>query len=147
MNQVFKATATKLPNGLQVETQSRNFKVLFDEPKSLGGTDEGLNPVEGLLIALGACQSIVASAFAKAKGFSFESFHVEIEGDLDPMGFLGRNPNVRKGFSEIRYKMYFKTAHSLEETQAFADFIEMTCPVSDTLRDGVKLVNTGVVIE
>lgn len=143
----FKATAKKLPNGLQVETQTRNFKVLFDEPKSLGGTDQGLNPVEGLLVALGACQSIVAAAFAKAKGFSFESFHVELEGDLDPDGFLGKNPNVRNGFTEIRYKMHFKTNESKEKADAFAEFIENTCPVGDSLANGVKLVNAGIVLD
>lgn len=33
----FKATAKKLPNGMQVETNSRGFKIIMDEPEDLGG--------------------------------------------------------------------------------------------------------------
>ncbi|MFA6801247.1 MAG: OsmC family protein [Acholeplasmataceae bacterium] len=147
MKHIYKATATKLPEGLQVDTSSRSFKILYDEPKPMGGTDKGINPVEALLTSLGACQAIVVAAFADFHQFKYEGFHVEIEGDLDPDGFSGRNPDVRKGFTEIRYKMYFKTNESKEKTEAFADFVEKTCPVTDTLVHGVDIVRTGIVIE
>jgi len=147
MVQVFKATATKLPEGLQVETNSRKFKILYDEPEQLGGTNAGINPVEALLTSLGACQTIVAYAFAKAMHFDLKGFRVELEGDLDPDGFTGRNRNVRKGFTEIRYKMYFDTTEPQDKVLKFADFIEKTCPVTDTLEHGVSLVRSGVVVE
>lgn len=144
MLETFKATAKKVPGGLKVETESRGFNIILDEPKSLGGSDQGMNPVEALLCALGACQTIVASAFARAQGFKFEEFHVELEGDLDTDGFLGKNPNVRKGFQEIRYNMFFKTEESQERTEAFVQFIERTCPVGDSLEHGVTLVLNSV---
>lgn len=140
----FKATAKKLPEGLQVETESRGFKIIMDEPEDLGGTDAAMNPVEAVLCALGACQTIVASAFAAAHDFTFEEFHVELEGDLDPDGFLGL-ADVRNGFQEIRFEMHFKTNESKEKTEAFAEFIERSCPVGDCLENGVKLVKSGVV--
>lgn len=142
----FKATAKKLPEGLQVETQSSGFKIIMDEPESLGGTNQGMNPVEALLCALGACQTIVASAFAQAKGFKFEEFHVELEGDLDPDGFMGL-ADVRPGFQEIRFNMHFKTDETQEKAEEFAAFIERTCPVGDCLENGVKLVLAGVIRE
>lgn len=140
----FKATAKKLPEGMQVETNSRGFKIIMDEPEDLGGTNVAMNPVEALLCALGACQTIVASAFAAAHDFTFEDFHVEVEGDLDPDGFMGL-ADVRNGFQEIRTVMHFKTNESQEKTEAFAEFIEKTCPVGDCLENGVKLVKAGVV--
>lgn len=142
----YKAIAKKLPEGLQVETQSRTFKIIQDEPKSLGGTDFGMSPVETLLCALGACQAIVASAFAKIHQINLEGFHVEIEGDIDLDGFRGKK-GIRPGFQAIRYKMHFKTNDSLEKITRFAEFIERTCPVGDSLENGVKLINAGVVIE
>ena len=78
----FKATAKKTETGLQVLTNARNFSITIDEPEALGGTDTGMNPVEAVLCALGACQSIVAAAFAEMENFKFEEFHVELEGDL-----------------------------------------------------------------
>jgi uncharacterized OsmC-like protein len=142
----FKASAKKLPNGMQVETSARGFKFNLDEPADLGGTDTAMNPVEALLCALGACQSIVAAAFARAQRFKFEEISIELEGDLDPDGFMGK-ANVRNGFQEIRYTMHFKTQESREKAEAFANFIESRCPVGDCLANGVTLVRSGVVIE
>lgn len=143
----FKAVAKKLPEGLQVDTESRGFKILMDEPEDMGGTDASLNPVEAVLCALGACQSIVAAAFAQANDFHFEEFYVELEGDLDPDGFMGLADDVRNGFQEIRFTMHFKTNESQEKAEAFADFIEARCPVGDCLMNGVKLVRSAVVRE
>jgi len=142
----FKATAKKLPDGMQVETSSRGFKIIIDEPKELGGTDVFMNPVEALLCSLGACQTIVASAFARAQKFKFEECHIEIEGDLDPDGFMGL-ADVRNGYQEIRYVMHFKTNEPKEKAEAFAKFIESRCPVGDTLANEVKLVLSGVAID
>jgi len=146
MKTTFKASAKKCPGGLKVETETRGFKLILDEPEELGGSNTGMNPVEAVLCALGACQTIVASAFAESQNFSFEEFHVELEGDLDPDGFMGL-ADVRNGFQEIRFAMHFKTNESQEKAEAFADFIENRCPVGDCLANGVKLVRTGVVTE
>lgn len=140
----FKAKATKLANGMQVESQSKNFKFYMDEPIKMGGTDLYMSPVEALLCALGGCQAIVAAAFAKAKGITFENFYVDIEGDLDLAGFMG-NKDVRPGFQEIRYQMHFKSSDTQEKLEEFAAFIEATCPIGDSITNGVKLVNTGVI--
>ncbi len=146
MVETFKASAKKLPRGLVVETNSRKFTVLMDEPESLGGTDESLNPVENLLCALGACQTICAFAFAKSQGIDLQDFSVELEGDLDPDGFLGKAP-VRNGFSEIRFVMHMKGDIPQDKAEQFAEFIESRCPVGDCLENGVPLVRTGVVVD
>ena len=119
----FKAAAKKLPEGLQVSTDSRGFKIMMDEPEDLGGTNAAMNPVEALLCALGACQSIVASAFAEAQGFHFDELHIDLEGDLDPDGFMGLADDVRNGFQEIRYTIHFKTDETQEAAEAFVDFV------------------------
>lgn len=141
----FKAQAKKTPKGLQVETTARNFKIIMDEPEELGGTNTGMNPVEALLCALGACQTIVAYAFAEGHGINLQDFEVKLAGDLDPDGFLGL-ADVRKGFQEIRFEMHFETDATQEQIEKFADFIEATCPVGDCLAKGVKLVKSGVFI-
>lgn len=142
----YKATAIKTPEGLQVEANSRDFKILFDEPEDLGGTNTAMNPVEALLCTLGACQTIVASAFAAAHDITFEEFHIDLEGDLDPDGFMGL-ADVRNGFQEIRFVMHFKSNEPKEKLEEYAKFIEKTCPVGDCLANGVKLVLSGVAID
>ncbi len=142
----YKAKATKLPEGLQVETESRNFKIIIDEPKSLGGMNKAMSPVEVFLCALGGCQAIVASAFAASHNVTFEDFYVEVEGDIDLDGFLGK-ADVRTGFQEVRYTMHFKTNEPREKMEKFVEFIERTCPVGDSIENEVRLVNAGLILE
>lgn len=88
--QTFKASA-HLQDGVQVKATSRNFELIIDEPKSLGGTDTGMNPVEVLLSSLGACQSIVARIYAPKFGVKLDDFRVDVEGDLDLDGFFNKS--------------------------------------------------------
>ena len=142
----FKATAKKLKEGMQVEVESNGFKMLFDEPEQMGGTNKAVNPMSAALSVMGACQTIVAFMFAKQKGIELEDFFVEIEGDMDMQALMQQNGD-RTGFQEIRYKMHFKSSASEETLQEFSDFIEKNCPVSDTFNQGAKLVNEGIVKE
>lgn len=146
MVDVLKASAQKLPNGMQVDMSSRGFKILLDEPENLGGTNKGMNPVEAVLGALGACQTIVAFAFAEAQGIDLQDFKVDVEGDLDTDGFLGLS-DVRPGCSEIRFNMHIKSSNTEEEIAKFVEFIEKTCPVGDMLQNSVKLVSPNIILE
>lgn len=146
MLNTFKATARKLSDGMQVDTESQGFKILFDEPEKMGGTNKGINPMAGLLSVMGACQAIVATMFAKKFGIEFSDFYLEIEGDMDMDGIMQKK-EVRTGFQEIRFKMHIKSENTDEELTEFAEFIEKNCPISDSLANGVKLVNQGVVKE
>jgi uncharacterized OsmC-like protein len=143
--ELFKAVARK-KEGLAVETESRGFKITLDEPKEMGGTDTGLNPVEALLCSLGACQTIAASAFAGQAGIDLQDFWVEVEGDLDTDGFMGLS-DVRPGFLDIRFKMHIKSNSSQDKIDAFIEMIEQKCPVGDSLKNGVPLSNTAVIVE
>ncbi|GAB3793437.1 OsmC family protein [Virgibacillus kimchii] len=136
-NTTFKATA-KLQEGVQVKVKARNFEVIIDEPKNLGGTDTGMNPVELLLSALGSCQAIVAAVYAEKFEIEFDDFWVELEGDLDPDGFLG-NPEIKKGYSEIRYNIHIDTDAPKEKVEEFVAFIEKTCPVGDTIASNTPM--------
>lgn len=130
--EVFKSVATLL-EGVTVECVSRNHKFILDEPQELGGADKGMNPCEALLSALGACKCIVAGAFAKAHNINLQDLKIEVEGDLDPDGFLGKNPSAKIGFSEIRTKIYIKSDSQEEDIKKFVEFIDKTCPIADTL--------------
>lgn len=141
----FKAS-TYLKEKVLVEANVRGHKIMVDEPKELGGDDQAANPVELLLAALGACQSIVARTFAKKFDIDLQNFWVELEGDLDPDGFLGKS-DVRPGFLTIRYTFHIETNASEEKVEEFKKFIEAHCPVGDTIANTVNLVSSGIVIE
>lgn len=143
--ETFKAT-TYLGDGLQVEAHSRGHKVIVDEPEELGGTDRGKNPVELILSALGACQSIVARVYSETFDIDIEELRIELEGDVDLDGFFDKS-DVRPGYSEIRYQIHIKTDAPDEKVAEFIAFIERHCPVGDTIANPVNLVSSGVVVE
>lgn len=143
--QVFKSI-TKLKEGMKVECTSRNHTIMIDEPAELGGTDEGMNPVEVLLSALGGCKCIVARSFAKAHGINLKDFRIELEGDLDPDGFMGLNKGAKIGFSSIRSKIYIESDSPKEDIEKFVEFIDRTCPVGDTITNSPNQV-TELIIE
>ncbi|MFZ5631842.1 MAG: OsmC family protein [Bacillota bacterium] len=141
----FKATSRKLPEGMAVESEARGFKLIADEPPSLGGTDKGMNPVEMQLCSLGSCMTIVAYFFAKQNGVDLQGFRVDLEGDLDPAGFMmGKG---RPGFQEVRYKMYFKTDSPAENVEKLVEVMKTRCPVGDCLSKEVTMTSRGYEIE
>lgn len=143
--ETFKATA-ELQQGLVVKAGSRGFQVTLDEPTSLGGTDTGMNPVEMVLCALGACQAIVAKVYAKKFDIRLNGFRVELEGDLDTDGFMNKS-DVRRGYSDIRYNIVIQTDADREQVEKFVDFIEQTCPVGDTIANPVNVTRNQIIIE
>lgn len=142
----FKATAKKLNEGMQVEVNAAGFKMIFDEPKTMGGTNQGMNPMSAALGVIGACQTIVAFMFAESQGINLKGFRVDVEGDMDLDNLMGKSQG-RTGFQEIRYKMYIDADAPQDKLEAFAAFVEKACPVSDTMSQGTKFVNAGVVKE
>ncbi|QED46060.1 OsmC family protein [Cytobacillus dafuensis] len=141
----FKATA-HLQQGVQVKVKSRDFEIIIDEPKELGGTDTGMNPVELTLSALGACQAIVARVYARKFKIEFDDLWIDVEGDLDTDGFMNKS-DVRRGYSDIRFNIHIATDAPREKVEEFVAFIEKTCPVGDTIANPVNLKLNEIILE
>ncbi len=127
--------------GLKVSCKSREFEFFLDEPKNLGGTNVGMNPVEALLNSLGACKVIVAKSFARLHKMKINNIRIELEGELDTDGFMGKNPEAKIGFSKIITNFYIDADNTDEEIAAYVDFINRTCPVADTIENTPELVS------
>ncbi|AOM41905.1 OsmC family protein [Xenorhabdus hominickii] len=125
---------------LKMKCSSRDFTFHVDEPESLGGTDEAMNPVEALLSAFGACQCIVAKSFARKHKIKLIDIQVKMEGELDTDGFTGRNKSAKMGFSKITSKFYIKADNTEQEIRDFIDFVESNCPVLDTIVNTPEIV-------
>ncbi|MET3698098.1 uncharacterized OsmC-like protein [Bacillus oleivorans] len=127
-----------------VKTETRGHKVIVDEPIQLGGTDQGMNPVELILSALGSCQSIVVQTYAKQFGIEFDQLWVELEGELDLDGFLNK-ADVRPGYSSIVSTFHITTDAPKEKLDEFFRFVDAHCPVGDTIKNPVNVSSNYVV--
>jgi uncharacterized OsmC-like protein len=120
----------------QENTHKQEVELHADEPPMLAGADQGANPVEHLLNALASCVTTSMVAHAAVRGIHIEALESELEGDIDLRGFLGLDPNVPKGYTNIRVRFRVKTdPENLEKLKVLAAF----SPVYNTITNGAKV--------
>ncbi|MHC4469476.1 MAG: OsmC family protein [Planctomycetota bacterium] len=110
-----------------------------DEPPLLLGRNLGANPVEFLLTALEACVTTALVYHAAARGINLRSVRSKVEGDIDLHGFLGIDPDVRKGYQEIRMTFDIDADATPEELDEILKLGPTFSPVYDSVTKGVPV--------
>lgn len=149
---VWKAT-TDWRGAFRVQTCSRDFTLMADEPEMLCGTNTAANPVEMVLQAYGACLTIGYAMNAAVRGIELEEIKIDLEGEIDLPGFLGLEPPERYGMDKLPG---FKTVTATVKIRAknadearlkeLHDHVVRTSPVGLTLSRPVKVMTNLVVI-
>ncbi|MEX0610315.1 MAG: OsmC family protein [Balneolaceae bacterium] len=133
------SVTSKLEKGFHSRINARNFEFISDEPESLGGKNEGPNPVEYVLGALAACQEIAIKAHAGQLGIILKSVKVDVSGDLDLHGFL-KLSKARPGFTNVKYTTTIETDESdPAKLQQLKDISFENCPVLDIIKNPVPV--------
>ncbi|KLO23989.1 osmotically inducible protein C [Marinitoga sp. 1197] len=120
-------------NPTKTIVKARSFEMIIDEPESLGGKDEGANPVEYLLAAFAGCLNVVGHLVAKEMGFKLRKMEINIDGDLNPAKFLGKPSEDRTGYTKINVSFILETDANEETLKEWLKKVEKRCPVSDNL--------------
>ncbi len=119
--------------------KARDFSMIIDEPKHLGGKDTGANPVEFLLGALSGCLNVVGHMVAKEMGFDFLGMEIDIEGGMNPLKFMGKSSKERTGYQYIDVKIRPNTEMDEETLVKWAKAVEERCPVSDNIGNATPI--------
>jgi putative redox protein len=119
------------PEAFRCDTTMRKHGMVIDEPKRLGGTDEGPSPVDLALAALASCQAITYRVWAHRMGIALERVHVEVSGDLDQRGFFGTEEGVRAGYGALRVRVTCEGPETLERYGELAEVVDQHCPLLD----------------
>ena len=134
MSRVVFEAQTALVEDVRCTGHVRHFApIVVDEPPELGGQDRGANPVELLLVSLGACQEIMYSAMAAMMGIQLDEVKVSLKGTLDLKGLFGMDPAIPPGYQKITYETTLKSPASEEALRQLVEAVESHCPVLDTL--------------
>ncbi|MFL6206288.1 MAG: OsmC family protein [Acidimicrobiales bacterium] len=80
------------------------FRVDADHPAVFSADDNGATPTELLLAALASCLTAGVATVAQNRDIQLRSVRATLEGDMDVRGVLGADPDVRRGFSDIRVR-------------------------------------------
>jgi len=134
----FKVNAVS-EGGMKTVVNAGKFKIIVDEPESMGGTNEGTSPVELILAALAGCYTVVGNLAARELGFELRGIQTEIEGSLNPARFAGQSYDERAGFQNINIKVKPDSNADTETLEKWIGMIENRCPVTDNLTNRTPL--------
>jgi len=73
-----------------------------DHPEIFASEDNGVTPVEYVLVALASCLTAGVASVAQNRGIQLRRVSATIEGGMDVRGILGMDSDVRNGFSDIK---------------------------------------------
>lgn len=123
---------TAVSKGMYTEGQAGSHTIRIDEPESMGGGDQGANPLATLLVALVGCENAVANFVAKEIEFDLQGIEFEVEGSIDPRGMMG-DPSVRTQFKRVTVHAKVTTSETEERVQELQKIVDARCPISTTL--------------
>ena len=109
-----------------------------DHPAVLVGADNGPTPVEFLLHALAACLTAGVAIIAAARGVQLTEVSSTVEGDIDLLGLLGLDPEVRNGYQGITVRFRLR-GDDPEALRAVLEQSKARSAVLDVLTNGVPV--------
>jgi uncharacterized OsmC-like protein len=129
------AVSAESESATKTVVAARDFEFVVDEPSSLGGTDDGPNPVEYLIGAWAGCLNVVVHTVGEERGIDLENVSIAIEGDLDPRKFLGIDEDPRAGYQEIDVRIEVESDADEAALEALGAAVEERCPVGDNIEN------------
>lgn len=129
-NQTF--TVQTNSKGLKTDVKAGEHNLIIDEPQSMGGTNEGADPLSTLLGSLAGCETVVANLAAKELDFDLQSIDFEIDGSLDPRGLMG-TADVQPYFQTVNIEAKVHTSETQERVDELQKLTDARCPVYTSL--------------
>jgi len=120
--------------GLGAE-QSHKSETVFDadHPEVFAATDNGVTPIEYLLVGLAACLTAGVASVAQNRGIQLRSVESTVEGAHDIRGILGADSDVRNGFNDVKVTFSIDADASKEEIEALVAQSQKRSAVFDAL--------------
>ena len=101
--------------------------------RSFAAEDNGITPIEFLLVGLSSCLSAGVASVAQNRGIQLRSVESTVEGNHDIRGILGADSDVRNGFNDITVKFKIDADATPEEIQAIVAQSQKRSAVFDAL--------------
>lgn len=125
----YKATSVWL-GSTKSESTIRDFKVIMDEPF---GTNEGPQPGEMILAALGACLVVGYTFDGALHNIELKKIAIEVEGDVVSTKFFQIPSEIIPNLSTIRVKVDIESDTSLDILEEMHKRVTSISPVCATL--------------
>jgi uncharacterized OsmC-like protein len=100
------------------QSHKTEFTYDADHPELFASEDNGVTPVEYVLVGLASCLTAGVAAVAQNREIQLKSVSATLEGDMDVQGILGIDSDVRNGFSGIKVTYNIEADASPEDIKA-----------------------------
>jgi len=129
--------------GLGAEQEHRStFTYSADHPEVFASEDHGPTPVEFVLVGLAACLTAGVAAVAQNRQIQLNSVKATVEGDMNILGILGGDLDVRNGFDGIRVSYQVDADASPEEIEALVAQSQKRSAVFDAITNPTNVTVT-----
>ena len=133
-NGVHSTTTVEKFFGLGQE-QTHKTETVFsaDHPEVFAAEDQGITPIEYLLVGLASCLTGGIASVAENRGIKLNSVESTVEGAHDIRGILGADSDVRNGYNGIKVTFNIDADASKEEIEALVAQSQKRSAVFDAL--------------
>ena len=100
------------------QSHKKAFHYDADHPEVFAAEDNGVTPVEYVLVALASCLTAGIAAVAQNRNIQLRSVKATLEAGMDLQGILGIDSEVRNGFDGIKVIFDIDADASREEISA-----------------------------
>lgn len=117
------------------EEQSHKAEAVFDadHPETFAAEDNGITPIEYLLVGLAGCLTAGVASVAQNRGIQLRSVEATVEGNHDIRGILGADSDVRNGFDDVTVTFTIDADASRQEIEALVAQSQKRSAVFDAL--------------
>lgn len=129
----------KKEGAFKVNVKAGRHKLIFDEEKVIGGTNEGPAPAQMLLASIGGCMLSTMQVWSHLLDIKFTSAEISIKGTINLFGMLGIDDNISAGFQQITVDIKIESDESEERVQQLVEAVEKHCPVVNTVINATKV--------
>jgi uncharacterized OsmC-like protein len=130
---VHSTTTIKNFYGLGAEQSHKNETVFAaDHPEVFAAQDNGITPIEYLLVGLAGCLTAGVASVAQNRGIQLNSVTATVEGNHDIRGILG-DADVRNGYNDIKVTFTIDADASREDIEALVAQSQKRSAVFDAL--------------
>jgi len=130
------ASTTKIENyfGLGEEHSHKEGRAFdADHPDVFGAEDNGITPIEYLLVGLASCLTAGVASVAQNRGIQLRSVEATVEGNHDIRGILGADSDVRNGYNDVKVTFNIDADASREDIEALVAQSQKRSAVFDAL--------------
>ena len=136
------ATVEKFFGLGQEQTHKTESVFKADHPEVFAAEDDGITPIEYLLVGLAACLTAGVASVAQNRGIQLRSVESTVEGAHDIRGILGADSDVRNGFNDVKVTFNIDADASKEDIEALVAQSQKRSAVFDALTNPTNVTVT-----